>query len=121
MRWSDQYGGDGLDRRQTDPNAHNVKVLTDAALAFAICFLAASFGGREVFAASLSSLLLFAAFLAAAKAQICAEPVNPNTLTNWDAAATFLLLSIALSWFVDPEAIRAYLEAHGRPAHGSPP
>lgn len=121
MRWSDQYERDRLNRRETDPNAHNVKILTDAALTFAICFLAASFGGRELFAASFCSLLLFAAFFAAARAQFCAEPLNPNNLTNWDVAATFLLLSIALSWLVDPEAIRAYLEAHGHPRHESPP
>ncbi len=118
MRWSNRYDEDRPNREHLEPNERNAARVIEGALAFAICFLIASFGARELFAASLSSLLMFAAFFSAAQAQISAEPINPGHLTHWDAAVALLLISVALSWLVDPEAIRAYLETRG---HASPP
>lgn len=114
MRWSGHYRKNNFNRPHLDPNAANAAILWNAAFAFAVCFLLASFGPREFFAASLSSLLFVAAFFSAVGAGVRGEPVEAPHLSNWDVAAAFLLASLVLSWFVDPDAVRAYLEAHGQ-------
>ncbi|MFQ6017068.1 MAG: hypothetical protein ACE5KF_02635 [Kiloniellaceae bacterium] len=96
-----------------EPREGNATVLTNAAFAFAVCFFFASLFPRELVIASLSSLLFVVAFGATVTAVLCGESPFVPQLTSWDFAATFLLLSLILSWLVDPEAVRSAVEAQG--------
>ena len=116
MQWSDHYQPNRFNEPEHDPREDNATVLTNAAFAFAICFFFASLLPRELVIASLSSLLFVAAFAATVTAMLGGESPFVHRLTSWDVAATFLLLSIILSWLVDPEAVRSAIDAQGSAA-----
>lgn len=120
MQWSDHYRRNRLHDPDREPRADNSGVLINAALAFSVCFFVASQQPRELVLASLSSLLFFAAFGATLVAALRGQSPFVPRLTGWDVAAAFVLLSYALSWFVDADAVRAALEAEaGLPSSGA--
>ena len=109
MHWSNQHDRERLNRPETNPQRQDAALL-EAALTLAVCYAFASLGPRELLLATFSSLLFFAGWVSAAFAMLRGEPLRVNRFAGWDAAALFLALSIVLSWLVDVEAVRAYLE-----------
>ena len=116
MQWSDQFDRRKFSRHEPDPEDRGPEAIWNALVLFGLCAVFASLAPRELFAASLSSLLVFAVVSCAFSALMRGESVTDGRPTHWDAAALFMLLSIVLSWAVDPESLRAYLEAQGQQA-----
>ena len=111
MQWSEQYHRKGLNGPGHDPKNRNRTMVINGLLVLAVCFCVASYSPRELLAASLSSLLFFAAIGSALAALFRREALFDVYLTNWDIAVVFLMISIILSWLVDPDAVRAALES----------
>ena len=105
---------DHLDRRESNHPAPaspqpSFDVLWNAVLLFGLSLVFASLAPSELFAASLSSLLVFATVSCALAALVRSEAVLDDRPTHWDVGAVFMAMSIVLSWFVDPQAIEAVL------------
>ncbi|MDH3474741.1 MAG: hypothetical protein OEM59_13730 [Rhodospirillales bacterium] len=109
MQRNDQFDRKDFNRPARESREQGTVVLWNAVLLFGLCVMFASLAPGELFAASLSSLLVFATVSCAITALMRGEVVLEDRPTHWDAAAAFLAMSIVLSWFVDPEAIGAFM------------
>jgi len=67
-----------------------------------------------LFAATMSGCLAVASGVMATLALVMREPIWPERLTAWDAAAMLYLLSLFSGFFVDLDAIQAFLLENGR-------
>lgn len=65
---------------------------------------------QVLFAATISSVLGFGAGIMATVALFARDSVWSEELTRWDVAATLYASSLFASFFVDQDALRAYLE-----------
>lgn len=106
---------DRHDTARNRPGAENrhYALVLEAGLIAALCVFFASLAPGVVFAAALSSLLSTASLLVGAVALLRMERPTVTALSHWDVALALLALSIAAGWFVDPQAISAFVEAQG--------
>ena len=114
MHWGDHYDDWQFNDTGNDSDRSNNAVLLRAGLVFAILAFLASLLPRELVCASLSSLLFIAGYAFALLALVHDDPILAERLTYWDVAAFFHGTSIALSWFVEPAAVQAALDAYYR-------
>lgn len=105
---------DGTDRRPLDPKDPRVKnraTFLRVGLLFAVAALIASMMKPVFFAATLSTMLFFAAIGAAFAAMFLRErPTERKHLTRWDEAAMLLLVSLLVGSFADPNAMQTALQ-----------
>lgn len=87
-----------------DPESRGV--VTRVLLIIVLALFLTSLAAPELRAATFHSLVFLAALISALVALFTGQRVNAPTLTRWDEAAAFLLLSIIAEQFVDPEVLR---------------
>ncbi|HET6468991.1 MAG TPA: hypothetical protein VFG43_11505 [Geminicoccaceae bacterium] len=80
---------------------------------FAVALMLALAAPPVLFAATLSSFLGLAAWVIAGLALFRREPFWPDHLTRWDVAAGLYASSLLVSFFVDVEAVKAFLQTQG--------
>lgn len=93
------------------PGPETVQTLMRLATALAFCSLLAATAPHGLALATLGSLLNLCAIAASAVAFFVHDQPFAAHLTRWDEAAVLVLLSMLANWMVDPEAVRAALEA----------
>ncbi len=77
---------------------------------FAVCLVLVSALPAPLALPVLSELLQFSALTALLAAALRGERLASNRLNNIDVAAALLLLALACSFFVDTEAVQAFLD-----------
>ncbi|MEI8394830.1 MAG: hypothetical protein WCF85_08855 [Rhodospirillaceae bacterium] len=97
-----------------DFSAVNDQSLIRVGLTFAVCMLMASTAPLGLVFAILNGLLAACAIMALAVAAVLRDRVFAPHLTRWDEAAALAAASLISGWFVDPDAVRATLEAMER-------
>ena len=98
MRQIDRFGQGAPRDPEVERREHNISVLLDAGLAFAVCVFLASLAPKALAAAVLGELLKIASLAAAGVAALGGESVTGGRLTHWDVAAALWALAIAAGW-----------------------
>lgn len=115
-RWSPRRprgngGGDSPD--WSDPavrDSHNRRAIVSVGLGVAVAFLLASVMPQPVVLAAFREILFFGAMGVGLVAAMRREPVlAAPVLTGWDRAAMMVLIAQVSGFFVDHEAVEAYL------------
>jgi hypothetical protein len=107
MRWTDDTRND----RQPESSG-GLGPLGFGGLMLALCLALASLAPAPLLALSLSSLTSMAAWVAAATALLRGETIEWTRWNRWDVALAFFALSIAAGWFVDLQAVEAFVAAN---------
>jgi hypothetical protein len=104
MRWTDDTRND----RQPESSG-GLGPLGFGGLMLALCLALASLAPAPLLACSLTSM---AAWVAAATALLRGETIEWTRWNRWDVALAFFALSIAAGWFVDLQAVEAFVAAN---------
>ncbi len=114
MQSNNHYEHNRLDHFDHDRPEYSKTVLINGGLVFAACVFLASLVPLELAAALLSNLLSIGAYGFLLTAVWRDHSISANHLIYWDVAAFFQAMSIALTWLIDPEAVRSVVAAHNQ-------